>query len=83
MSRATRGFGWIVGDHEVAAPGTSECLVGLSVRTTADVDAAMARAAAAGATIVTDAGEQPWGYAGAVADPDGHVWMVTSNPPPW
>jgi uncharacterized protein len=21
-------------------------------------------------------GQQPWGYAGAFADPDGHIWMV-------
>ena len=24
-------------------------------------------------------GQQPWGYAGAFADPDGHVWMVRSE----
>lgn len=23
-------------------------------------------------------GRQPWGYAGAFADPDGHLWMITA-----
>jgi uncharacterized protein len=37
------------------------------------------RAQRAGAEIVTEPGPQPWGYTGAFADPDGHVWMVTSE----
>ena len=38
------------------------------------------KALAAGAAPVTAPGRQPWGYAGAFADPDGHVWMVTAEP---
>jgi uncharacterized protein len=46
--------------------------------TDAGVDELVERAQRAGAEIVTAPGQQPWGYAGAFADPDGHVWMVTS-----
>jgi predicted lactoylglutathione lyase len=75
----TDGFGWVVGDRAVAASGTSECILSLSVDAAADVDATVQRAVAAGATVVTAAGEQPWGYAGSFADPDGHVWMVIAG----
>ena len=27
-------------------------------------------------------GDHGWGYIGAFADPDGHLWMVTANPVP-
>ena len=47
----------------------------------ADVDAAMATAEAAGATIVRPAGKTEWGgYAGLFTDPDGHLWEVAHNP---
>ena len=77
----TGGFDWITGEHEVAARGISECVLNLGVETDADVDATIRRAEEAGAAILTAAGPQPWGYAGAFTDPDGHVWMVTSGPP--
>jgi catechol 2,3-dioxygenase-like lactoylglutathione lyase family enzyme len=39
------------------------------------VDAAMNRAVAAGATLLKAAEETPWGgYSGYVADPEGNVW---------
>jgi catechol 2,3-dioxygenase-like lactoylglutathione lyase family enzyme len=51
------------------------------VNTAHDVDAAMARAKAAGAKIVKPAGKTFWGgYAGYFADPDGHLWEVAWNP---
>jgi hypothetical protein len=46
-----------------------------------EVDAIMARAAQAGATLVKAA--QPTfygGYAGYFQDPDGHVWEIVFNP---
>jgi len=76
----TGGFGWITGDHAVAAPGTSECVLSLHAATDAEVDRMLRRAEAAGATVVSPAGAQPWGYAGTFADPDGHLWMVTTSP---
>jgi uncharacterized protein len=73
----TGGFDWITGDHDVAPSGTSECVLSLSTETDTEVDATIRRAQEAGAAILTAPGSQPWGYAGAFTDPDGHVWMVT------
>ncbi|MCW0215466.1 MAG: VOC family protein [Pseudonocardia sp.] len=72
----TGGFGWVIGDREVAKPGQSEAILTLGVGNPAEVDGLVARAAAAGATVVTVPGQQPWGYEGTVADPDGHLWQV-------
>lgn len=72
------GFGWVIGDHQVAEAGTSECVVSIAAETDAAVDDLLARAGEAGATIVTAPGSQPWGYVGTFADPDGHLWMVVS-----
>ena len=78
----TGGFGWVVADHEVAAPGTSECVIGISAATNAEVEAIVERARLAGAAVAAEPAPQPWGYAAAFADPDGHVWTVTSAPFP-
>jgi predicted lactoylglutathione lyase len=75
----TGGFGWVIGDREVAGRGQSECMLSLRAETEGEVDALVERAHKAGGEVVTQSGQQPWGYAGAFADPDGHVWMVTSQ----
>ncbi|BBY97132.1 VOC family protein [Mycolicibacterium fallax] len=50
-------------------------------RSTAEVDAVLARAAAAGGTLLRAAAHTDWGgYSGYFADPDGHVWEVAVNP---
>lgn len=52
-----------------------------NVRTKDEVDAVMAQAQAAGATIVKPGHETFWGgYTGYFQDPDGHVWEVAFNP---
>lgn len=52
-----------------------------NVRSRDDVDAAMAEAKAAGATILKPAEDAFWGgYSGYFADPDGHLWEVAWNP---
>ncbi len=76
----TGGFGWVIGDRDVAPPEQCECLLSRSVGDDAEVHAVIDRALGAGAEPVTAPGRQPWGYAGAFADPDGHVWMVTAEP---
>lgn len=43
------------------------------------MDELVSRAHHAGAEIVTRPAEQPWACSGAFADPDGHVWVVTSQ----
>ena len=49
--------------------------------TEAEVDAAIAEAVAAGATLLKPAAKVFWGgYSGYWADPDGHVWEVAMNP---
>jgi uncharacterized protein len=73
----TRGFGWVIGDHEVAAPGHSECILSVAAGTEQEVDDLVERARRAGARIVGEPEQQPWGYTGTFADPDGHLWMVS------
>ncbi len=52
-----------------------------NVRSRAEVDALLARAEAAGATIPRPGGETFWGgYSGVFVDPDGHPWEVAHNP---
>lgn len=53
----------------------------INVDSADQVDAALAVAAAAGATIVKPAVEADWGgRSGYFADPDGHLWEVAHNP---
>jgi uncharacterized protein len=62
-------------------PNATEFTIGHNVSSKAEVDAAMARAAAAAAVIVKPAHDTFWGgYAGYFQDPDGHVWEVAWNP---
>jgi uncharacterized protein len=74
----TGGFGWVIGDHQVAPAGTSECVLGIGAATDDGVNEIVERARRAGATVATESAPQPWGYAAAFADPDGHIWTVTS-----
>ena len=78
----TGGFGWVIGDHTVAEPGTSECTLGISATSEEEVAQIVERARAAGATIATEPAPQPWGYAASFSDPDGHLWLVTAAPLP-
>ncbi len=55
----TGGFGWVIGDHEVAPPGSSECMIGIGADTTAAVDAMIECVRQAGAKIVTQPAQQP------------------------
>jgi uncharacterized glyoxalase superfamily protein PhnB len=64
------------------AAGQVECLLSLGAATDAEVDSVVARAARAGAEVVSSPARQPWGYVGTFADPDGHLWMVTAEPLP-
>ena len=52
-----------------------------NVRSPAEVDAVLAEAEAAGATIGRSGAETFWGgYSGVFIDPDGHPWEVAHNP---
>ena len=76
----TGGFAWVIGDHTPAPKGTSECILGVTADEPAAVDAIVNRAREAGAAVISAPGPQPWGYVGAFADPDGHLWTVTALP---
>ncbi|SDE55490.1 VOC family protein [Auraticoccus monumenti] len=76
----TGGFGWVTGGRTVAAPGTVECLVTLPVDDPEGVDRLLARARAAGAEVVSEPGQQPWGYAATFADLDGHLVELVAAP---
>lgn len=68
-STVTDGGGWggVTLAHNVRAP--------------AEVDAVLAEAEAAGATIGRRGAETVWGgYSGVFTDPDGHPWEVAHNP---
>ena len=52
-----------------------------NVRSPEEVDAVLAEAEAAGATIGRPGAETFWGgYSGVFLDPDGHPWEVAHNP---
>lgn len=66
---------------EARLSGGTEFALGHNVSSRAEVDAVMAQARSAGATIVKDARDTFWGgYAGYFQDPDGHLWEVAWNP---
>lgn len=61
--------------------GRAAMALAYNVRTKAEVDPLIKRAAAAGATILKPAQEASWGgYSGYFADPDGFAWEVAWNP---
>jgi len=65
----------------VTKASPTDFTIGHNVGSRQEVDAVMAQAKAAGATIVKEAHDTFWGgYAGYFHDPDGHVWEVVWNP---
>ncbi len=61
----------------LAPPKTGEFSIGHIVATKTEVDAVLAEAVAAGATLTEEAHDRPWGiYSGYFQDPDGHLWEV-------
>ena len=64
-----------------ASFGRAAVALAHNVRTKAEVDPLIWRAAEAGATILKPAREASWGgYSGYFADPDGFAWEVAWNP---
>ena len=61
--------------------GTPTITLAHNVASPAEVDATLAEAAAAGATIAKPAEATFWGgYSGYFSDPDGYLWEVAHNP---
>lgn len=69
------------GAHGTSGDGFAGIALAHNVRSLAEVDAIVAAAGDAGATI-TRSPESTFygGYAGCFADPDGHVWEIAHNP---
>jgi uncharacterized protein len=62
-------------------PQSGEFSLGQLVASREEVDALLARAQAAGATLTDQPHERPWGiYSGYFRDLDGHLWEVIWNP---
>jgi hypothetical protein len=65
----------------LGSPSATELALGHNVTAKAEVDAVMAQAQRAGATVVKPAQDTFWGgYAGYFQDPDRHLWEVAWNP---
>ena len=63
------------------APKAGEFSIGHAVAGKADVDALLAEAEAAGATVTDRPHDRPWGiYSGYFRDLDGHLWEIMWNP---
>jgi uncharacterized protein len=70
-------------DADVSAEGSGfrGIAIAHNVREKDEVDAVMAEAVSAGATIAKAAHDAVWGgRSGYFADPDGHLWEVAWNP---
>lgn len=73
---ADTGLPWAGGNGGALAHS-----LGHNVGSRAEVDAVLAQAKAAGATVVKPAQDTFYGgYAGYFQDPDGHLWEVAFNP---
>ncbi len=72
----------LAADSGVTDPGGwGGITLAYNVRSPAEVDAVVAEARAAGATIPREPGETFWGgYSGVFVDPDGHPWEIAHNP---
>lgn len=62
------------------ATRSQELIQSISTDTKAGVDELAAKARAAGARLLGEPGEKPYGYGFGFADPDGHVWAVLWMP---
>ncbi|MGH2853790.1 MAG: VOC family protein [Solirubrobacteraceae bacterium] len=61
-------------------PKPGEFSIGHLVPSKADVDALLAQAKAAGATLTDEPHDRPWGiYSGYFRDLDGHLWEIIWN----
>jgi predicted lactoylglutathione lyase len=69
------------GIRDTGTDGFGGVVLAQNVRSRAEVDAIMADAGTAGATITRPAAETFYGgYAGVFADLDGHLWEIAHNP---
>lgn len=63
-----------------APSGVSECVLSYFATSQTEVDEILQLCAANGGAVAGQPVAQPWGYAGYVKDPDGHLWEIMFNP---
>jgi len=73
------GFEYVLNGRRAAPSSSSECILSLKADSAPEVDIWHARAISAGAEVISEPKDQPWGYTGLFADPDGHVWEITAT----
>jgi predicted lactoylglutathione lyase len=86
MMIPTGGFKWVTGQlgdepMDAATPpeGPKQCLVTIELGSRDEVEARYAAAIALGRGMI-EPEAAPWGeYRALVADPDGHLWQLTSR----
>lgn len=64
----TGGFGWVIGDRDVARSTAHECILAVGLPTETEVDDLMRRAQDAGANVVYPPGNQAWGSGDDTSD---------------
>jgi uncharacterized glyoxalase superfamily protein PhnB len=65
----------------VTPASPSSFTLGYNVNSKEEVDTILQEARAAGATILTEGHDMPWGgYLGHFQDSDGHLWEIVWNP---
>ena len=70
------GFGWVIGDRQVAPAGTSEVLLALTVASAEQVRLIVASMRDGGGQVLVEPAQQEWGFVGVATDPDGHAWQI-------
>lgn len=60
-------------------PAAGACIMSCAIGSREEVDATLARAAAAGGSTPGPAGDHDGSYMGYFSDPDGHVWELVCN----
>ncbi|OIJ26526.1 VOC family protein [Nocardioides luteus] len=86
MMIPTGGFAWVTGqlgdepmDAAALPEGPKQCLVTIELGSRDEVEARYAAATTIGRSVIAPEAA-PWGeYRALVADPDGHLWQLTSR----
>ncbi|MDR5701187.1 VOC family protein [Agromyces aerolatus] len=76
------GLAGAIGRRPLAPSGVSECLLGVTLTSDAEVDRLVERIADSGGSILSAAAREDWGYTALCADPDGHAWQIFAEPAP-
>lgn len=74
------GLSWVLGGRPLAPPEISECLLGMTLTTEAEVNNLVECVRHAGGDVITAPRSEPSGYTALCIAPDGHAWQLTASP---